>query len=295
MSVRSTLSTLTIWTSAICILQACGSGTDRQSQPLKDSTDSTRYSFTTEPVWADEFDQDGLPDTSKWSYDVGSKYNGWGNQELQYYTEAAPENILIKDGLLHITAIKEQKDGMDYTSARLTSKGKGDFVYGRFEVRAQVPAGKGTWPAVWMLPTEDHYGGWPNSGEIDILEHVGYDPNVVHISVHTKDYHHSIGTQKTASRKIHDAQQQFHLYRVDWTPNGIKGFVDDEELFSFTNEGSGYKAWPFDRKFHWLINLAVGGFWGGAKGVDPEAFPATFVVDYVRVYGLEDRSKASTK
>lgn len=275
-------------TSLACVaFAACQSVTNHQEVAPKGNTDSTKnYEFTAQPTWADEFDNIGLPDTNKWSYDVGSQHNGWGNQELQYYTEADPKNVEVKDGHLYIHALPEQKEGLDYTSARLVSKGKGDFLYGRFEVRAKVPAGKGTWPAVWMLPTDWTYGGWPNSGEIDILEHVGYDPDVVHISVHTKDYHHSIGTQKTAFRKIENAREQFHLYRIDWTPDYIKGFVDDQELFSFANEGSGFKAWPFDQKFHWLINLAVGGFWGGAEGVDREAFPATFTVDYVRVYDL---------
>ncbi len=275
-------------TSLACIaFGACQSVTNHHDVAPKGNTDSIKnYEFTAQPIWADEFDNPGLPDSSKWSYDVGSQHNGWGNQELQYYTEADPKNVEVKDGYLHIHALPEQKEGLDYTSARLVSKGKGDFLYGRFEVRAKVPAGKGTWPAVWMLPTDWIYGGWPNSGEIDILEHVGYDPDVVHISVHTKDYHHSIGTQKTAFRKIENAREQFHLYRIDWTPDYIKGFVDDQELFSFANEGSGFKAWPFDQKFHWLINLAVGGFWGGAEGVDRDAFPATFTVDYVRVYDL---------
>ncbi|MCL7987330.1 glycoside hydrolase family 16 protein [Sphingobacterium sp. lm-10] len=266
-------------------LVSCGSGS-KQDSAAKDSVDTVGYTFTSEPTWADEFDKDGLPDTNKWSYDVGSLHNGWGNQELQYYTDADSKNVAVKDGHLYIHALPEQKEGLDYTSARLVSKGKGDFLYGRFEVRAKVPEGKGTWPAVWMLPTDWKYGAWPNSGEIDILEHVGYDPDVVHISVHTKAYHHSIGTQKTAFRKIENARDDFHVYRVDWTPDYIKGFVDGQELFSFANERSGFKAWPFDQKFHWLINLAVGGFWGGAKGVDREAFPAAFVVDYVRVYDL---------
>ncbi|MFS0490228.1 glycoside hydrolase family 16 protein [Leadbetterella byssophila] len=241
--------------------------------------------FTKKPIWADEFNYEGLPDPKKWSYDVGNGNNGWGNQELQYYTNARKENAFVSNGTLKIRAIKESYEGQEYTSARLVSKKKGDFKYGRFEVRAKVPTGRGTWPAVWMLPTDWEYGGWPSSGEIDILEHVGYDPDVVHISVHTKAYHHSIGTQKTASRKLPGATNSFHLYRVDWTPTYIKGFVDDVELFHFDNEGEDKNAWPFDQKFHWLINLAVGGMWGGQKGIDEAAFPAEFEVDYVRVYG----------
>lgn len=250
------------------------------------ATNGKSYRFSTQPSWADEFDYKGLPDPKKWSYDVGSQNGGWGNNELQYYTDADAKNVTVENGVLKITARKEEKEGMNYTSTRLVSKGKGDFLYGRFEVRAKVPYGRGTWPAVWMLPTDWVYGGWPNSGEIDILEHVGYDQNVVHISVHTKDYHHSVGTQKTAVKKIQGAGDTFHLYRIDWTPDYMKGFVDDIEIFHFDNEKKDFKAWPFDQKFHWLINLAVGGFWGGHKGIDDSIFPASMEVDYVRVYDL---------
>ncbi len=244
------------------------------------------YAFSNTPSWSDEFNYEGLPDPSKWSYDVGSPHNGWGNNELQYYTEARKENVHVSGGTLKITARKEKMEGLDYTSARLVSKGKGDFLYGRFEVRAKAASGRGTWPAVWMLPTDWTYGDWPNSGEIDILEHVGYDPDVVHISVHTKDYHHSIGTQKTATKKIENVTTEFQLYRIDWTPDYINGYVNDARIFSFSNEKRDFKAWPFDKKFHWLINLAIGGDWGGQQGIDDQAFPAQFEVDYVRVYDL---------
>ncbi|WP_208292237.1 glycoside hydrolase family 16 protein [Sphingobacterium paludis] len=260
-------------------------------QPAQQNTASTSsrdslYAFSTTPTWADEFDRDGLPDTSKWSYDVGSPYNGWGNNEWQYYTKANKENVEVSDGLLKITARKGGNKDMPYTSTRLVSKGKGDFRYGRFETRARVPQGRGTWPAVWMLPSEWKYGGWPNSGEIDILEHVGYDQDVVHISTHSKAYHHSINTQKTAKTKLSATADDFHVYRVDWTPDYITGFVDNVEIFHFANEKTGFEAWPFDQKFHWLINLAIGGNWGGAKGVDDDILPAVFEVDYVRVYPL---------
>ncbi len=264
---------------ALPLLVTCAPAENTLPKPVE-------YTFSKTPSWSDEFNGEGLPDPSRWSYDVGSPYNGWGNNELQYYTEARKENAYVSNGTLKITARKEKMDGLEYTSARLVSKGKADFLYGRFEVRAKVPAGRGTWPAVWMLPTEWAYGDWPNSGEIDILEHVGYDPDVVHISTHTKDYHHSIGTQKTAKKKIENATTEFQLYRVDWTPDYIRGYVNDEQIFSFANEKRDFKSWPFDKKFHWLINLAVGGNWGGQQGVDEQAFPALFEVDYVRVYDL---------
>ncbi len=147
-------------------------------------------------VWSDEFDHRGLPDSSKWGYDVGG--HGWGNKELQYYTERRKENARVEDGHLIIEARRDNSGGHEYTSARLVSKGKGDWTYGRFEVSAKLPSGRGTWPAIWMLPSLKSYGnfGWPDNGEIDIMEHVGFDPDVVHGSAHTKAYYHSIGTQK---------------------------------------------------------------------------------------------------
>ena len=268
------------------LLFACSKESKGPNIPLPQPPEPKEYTFESTPFWADEFDYEGLPDDSKWGYDVGSQNNGWGNNELQYYTEDRLENARVGDGKLTITAIKEDYEGLSYTSARLVSRGKADFLYGRFEVKAKVPPGRGTWPAVWMLPTDWAYGGWPASGEIDILEHVGHDPDVVHISVHTQAYHHSINTHKTGTKKISNATTEYHLYRVDWTPGYIRGFVDDQQIFNFPNEGTGFAAWPFDKQFHWLINIAVGGNWGGAQGVDEEAFPATLEVDYVRVYKL---------
>src|SRR3546814_595495 len=182
------------------LLVACGKEPRKPNIPEPQPPQQKEYTFATTPSWADEFDYEGLPDDDKWGYDVGSQ-NGWGNNELQFYTEKRPENARVADGVLTITAIKEDHEDMAYTSARLVSRGKADFLYGRFEVRAKVPQGVGTWPAAWMLPTDWKYGGWPASGEIDILEHVGYDQDVVHISVHTEAYNHVIGTQKTATKK----------------------------------------------------------------------------------------------
>lgn len=258
---------------------------ERPAVSSEKSASGKMYLFESSPSWSDEFNYSGLPDSSKWSYDVGAD-DGWGNNELQYYTKAETKNAIVQGGVLKVIALHEKKGGMAYTSARLVSKNKRDFLYGRFEARAKVPSGRGTWPAIWMLPTAWKYGGWPNSGEIDILEHVGYDQDVVHISVHTKSYNHSINTQKTASKKIAGASEAFHLYRVDWTPEYIKGFIDNAEIFHFKNEKTGFEAYPFDQKFHWLINLAIGGNWGGKEGVSKDIFPAVLEVDYVRVYDL---------
>lgn len=171
----------------------------------------------------------------------------------------------------------------------MVTKNKGDILYGRIEVKAKVPAGRGTWPAIWMLPTDWEYGGWPTSGEIDIMEHVGYDPDVIHITTHCEAYYFKINTQKTAVKKIENATTEFHLYRVDWTPQSIQGYIDDQLIFTVENEGSGYKTWPFDKRFHLILNVAVGGDWGGAKGVDDSVFPASMQVDYVRFYKMIDK------
>ena len=238
-------------------------------------------------VWSDEFDYKGLPDPKKWSYDVGG--HGWGNKELQFYTEKRKENARVENGQLIIEARRDAWEGHEYTSARLVSKGKGNWTYGRFEVRAKLPSGLGTWPAIWMLPTQKDYGGWPNGGEIDIMEHVGFDPDVVHASVHTKSYHHTIGTQKTAKINVATARNEFNTYAVEWTPEEIRTFVNDKHYFTFKNERltsrtADYKEWPFDKPFHLLLNIAVGGTWGGVKGVDQKIWPQRMEVDYVRVY-----------
>lgn len=233
-------------------------------------------------VWNDEFDYSGLPDPQKWSYDIGG--SGWGNNELQYYTENRTANARVENGKLIIEAIKESYGGMDYTSARLVSRQKGDWLYGRIEAYAKLPSGRGTWPAIWMLPTGWEYGSWPKSGEIDIMEYVGYDPGVVHGSIHTEAYNHTIGTQKTATINIPDAETAYHLYAVEWTAEKIDIYVDNTKYFTFTNEHTGYTTWPFDKAFHILLNIAVGGDWGGAQGVDPNIWPQKMYVDYVRVY-----------
>ena len=229
-------------------------------------------------TWTDEFATDGAPDANKWGYDVGG--NGWGNNELQYYTNGL--NATITGGILKITARKENFSGRNYTSARMVTKNKADWLYGRFEIKAKLPKGRGTWPAIWMLPTESAYGVWPNSGEIDIMEHVGYDPNNVHFTLHANAFFGANG--KGGAKNIVGATDDFHIYRLDWAPYGIRGYFDNERVFEYINPGAGYTTWPYDKKFHMLLNIAVGGNWGGAQGVDDTVFPATLEIDYVRFY-----------
>lgn len=251
-----------------------------------------------ELVWADEFDYTGLPDDNKWGYDVGDgcpNVCGWGNNELEYYTEKRLENARVEDGHLIITAIKEKMRTKEYSSARLVTRGKGDWTYGRIEVKAKLPTGIGTWPAIWMLSTDWSYGGWPESGEIDIMEHVGYEPDKIYGTVHTKAYHHSIGTQKGADIEIVDCEEEFHVYAVEWSHSKIDFFVDDNKYFTFSKE-EGSEKWPFDKRFHLLLNIAVGGTWGGAQGIDASVFPQKMLVDYVRVYQMVtdvDRNKGT--
>lgn len=231
-------------------------------------------------VWNDEFNKANI-DLSKWEHEVNG--DGGGNNELQFYT-ALPTNSFIQDGKLVIKAIQENYQNRNFTSARLRSKYKGDWLYGRIEAYAKIPTGKGTWPAIWMLPTDWEYGGWPQSGEIDIMEHVGYDPNVVHGSIHTLAYNHTIGTQKTAKLTIPTATTAFHKYAIEWFEDRIDFYIDNTKYFTFNNENKGWQYWPFDKRFHLILNLAVGGNWGGAQGIDPAAFPAQMEIDYVRVY-----------
>jgi beta-glucanase (GH16 family) len=235
-------------------------------------------------AWSDEFDYKGLPDNTKWSYDTAGNAWKWGNNEAQYYTYARLKNAEVKDGNLYISAVKEDFKGFKYTSARLITKGKGDWLYGRYEIRAKLPSGRGMWPAIWMMPTGESYGGWPSSGEIDIMENVGFDPYVIVASAHTSSYNHVQGTQKNNKITIPDCYDAFHVYALEWEAGEYRVYVDDKLYFTFKNEGTGSKVWPFDKPFHLLLNVAVGGNWGGQKGIDETIFPRSMVVDYVRVY-----------
>jgi len=249
----------------------------------KEATLETSY----ELVWSDEFDYQGLPDADKWSYDVGDGCPlvcGWGNRELEYYTRALESNARVKEGSLIIEAHKQRFINKDYTSARLVSKGKGDWKYGKIEVRAKNPTGKGTWPAIWMLPTDNEYGTWPKSGEIDIMEHVGYEPEKIYGTVHTSTYNHMIGTQKGGEKDILDSESAFHKYGILWTEDKIDFMIDDEIYFTFDNDHTDSNAWPFDQRFHLIMNIAVGGNWGGKFGIDDNIWPQRMEVDYVRVY-----------
>ncbi len=277
--------------SAGCILscQSCSSKNEDEAiilPPKPTEVVDKQWTFETTASWADEFDYTGLPETGKWDYDLGG--SGWGNNEKQYYTNTI-SNASVADGKLTITTKKESMNGMAYTSTRLVTRNKMDALYGRFEIKAKLPSGRGTWPAIWMLPTDRAYGDWPKSGEIDIMEHVGYDQNNVHFSTHTEAYYFKINTQKTSTKLIPDASTAFHVYRLDWTPYAVRGYYDNAMVFEFVNEGKGYKVWPFDKRFHLLLNVAVGGDWGGAQGIDDTIFPQKLEVDYVKYYKMIEK------
>ncbi|HET7218187.1 MAG TPA: glycoside hydrolase family 16 protein [Vicinamibacterales bacterium] len=232
-------------------------------------------------VWQDEFDQPGLPDSSRWNYEEGLVRN----KERQYYTRARSENARVENGALVIEARRERYQGADYTSASLTSRAS--WTYGRIEVRARLPKGRGTWPAIWTLGTNIRDAGWPACGEIDIMEHVGFDPGRIHANIHTSAYNHVQRTNKGNSIAVAAPDEEFHVYSAAWSPAAIEMSVDGQRYFTFAKETGGNAVWPFDNPQYLILNLAIGGSWGGQKGIDDEAFPARFVIDYVRVYRVQ--------
>ena len=240
-------------------------------------------SLSYELVWADEFDVDGLPDPARWGFNVGG--GGWGNGELQYYMPKG--NASIENGVLTIEARKEKRGTCSYSSARLITRNIADWLYCKVEVRAKLPSGTGTWPAIWMLPTDFAYGDWPASGEIDIMEHVGYDPDVIVQSIHTTRTHG--GSASNHSATVPGVREDFHTYGMEWLPDRIIFSIDGEQTYAYEKPAAaeGEKAsdtWPFDQRMHLLLNLAFGGTWGGAMGIDESCLPARFEIDYVRVY-----------
>jgi len=233
-------------------------------------------------VWSDEFNITGHPDTTKWAYNIGTGSNGWGNNELEYYTNSN-NNARVENGNLIIEARKENLGGQNYTSARMLTQGKADWTYGRFEIRAKLPAGVGSWPAIWMLGSNIDQVGWPACGEIDIMEHVGKSLNEIHWSAHSKLYNWPKGTQKTAKAFINDVTASFHVYTLDWSKKEMKFYVDNVLYLTVENENKSDEYYPFVAPQFLLLNLAVGGGFGGPK-VDDSIFPIRMEVDYVRVY-----------
>ncbi|MEN9841866.1 MAG: Beta-glucanase precursor, partial [Verrucomicrobiota bacterium] len=241
--------------------------------------------------WGDEFDQPGRPDPARWNYEVGRVRNG----EAQYFTLDRPENARVADGQLIITARKEPYEGAHYTSASLTTLDRYAFTYGKIEIRAQVPAGRGTWAALWTLadyaPNRDGVykrngegSRWPRGGEIDLLEYVGMHPEQLFFTVHTEAYNHTRGTQRGHNIRQTRPWTEFHRYGVVWSPERIEWFFNGERVFTFTKESDDPARWPFDAAQYLILNLAIGGGWGGQQGIDDTIFPSEFRIDYVRIW-----------
>ena len=232
-------------------------------------------------VWQDEFDKGSELNPDDWTHEV--KGSGWVNHELQnYVNHKTPEGQLVTEvrgGKLRITALKE--NGKVY-SGRVYAKVKQGWQYGYIEASIKLPKGKGTWPAFWMMPV--NFRSWPADGEIDIMEEVGYHPNYVSSSLHANAHVHSNGTQVTHEMFCQGAEDEFHTYAILWTANNITTYVDGKQQLSYDNRGKGRDDWPYDDPFYVIFNLAWGGDWGGAQGVDESALPAVMEVDYVRVF-----------
>jgi beta-glucanase (GH16 family) len=228
-------------------------------------------------VWEENFDGDTL-DTDIWNFELGDGCDqgicGWGNQELQRYTDS---NHYLSDGILTINIEK----GNFYTSTRITTKGKKEFQYGKVEARMKLPQGDGLWPAFWMLGNDIDNAGWPDCGEIDIMEYVGRMPGIVHHSLHTRSSHGAtINTKKVI---VDNPEEEFHIYGMEWSSKAIDFYVDGELKYTYAPGTTNNDYWPFDKPFYFLLNAAVGGGFGGAVTTD-EIFPQQFQIDYIKVY-----------
>ena len=232
-------------------------------------------------VWNDEFETGTMLDPADWTHEVQS--SGWVNHEQQNYVnhQTSKGSVVteVKDGALQIHCFQE--DGKIY-SGRVYAHVKEGWKYGYMEARINLPKGKGTWPAFWMMPV--NFTGWPDSGEIDIMEEVGTNPNYVSSSLHANAHVHSNGTQVTHEMYCAGAEGNYHVYAIEWTQQNITTYVDGKVQLSYNNRGLGHDDWPYDAPFYIIFNLAWGGDWGGMNGVDNSALPVTMLVDYVRVF-----------
>ena len=235
--------------------------------------------------WNDEFNSDSLL-SRYWNMEI--RWPGFVNNESQSYTDNEA-NIFIREGKLHIRALKDNPFDPNqpaYTSGRINTKGKVELQYGFWEIRAKLPSGVGTWPAIWMLNANIDSVGWPNCGEIDIMEHVGHQPEHVFFNIHNASRYGDLhGTSQQGVYEHEDIEDDFHTYSMEWDSTYIKAFVDGNLFYNYARpEGSNLSNWPYDNPFFLIINLAIGGEWGGQQGIDNSIFPATFIIDYVRIY-----------
>ena len=241
--------------------------------------------------WNDEFNGDTL--NSKY-WNIETWWAGAYNNELQSYTKSQ-NNIILNNGYLYLRAQKEtpfNPNQPGYTSGRITTQDKVEIQYGYWEIKAKLPSGIGTWPAIWMLNSKIDSIPWPYSGEIDIMEHVGYDENRVFFSIHNEDLFGNVhGTNQQGVYYNEEIEDDFHIYSVEWNENEIKGFVDDVQYFNISKLSNfNYSQWPYDSPFFLIINLAIGGDWGGVQGVDNSIFPSSFIIDYARMFIKESEN-----
>jgi len=228
-------------------------------------------------IWSEEFDETGAVNNNNWTHEIGNGNGGWGNGESQYYTNRL-ENSKVEDGVLKITAKTEAYQGHNYTSARLISRDKFEFQYGRVDIRAKLPEGQGTWPALWMLGANLSNVGWPACGEIDIMEHWGHNPTVVAGSIHTPN---SYGDTWTTSQVNVSSFTEFHIYSINWTSEKIQFFIDDNLYYTYNPSPKNIENWPFDAPQFFILNIAMGGSW---FDIDSDFVESTMEVDYIRVF-----------
>lgn len=229
-------------------------------------------------VWHDEFNGTGLPDPAKWNYEVGKIRN----KEAEYYTHARIQNAFQKNGFLTIRAIHEPYKGCDFTSTSLITLGKFSFQYGKVEVSAKLPGGSGSWPAIWMMGADRDIVKWPRCGELDIMEHVAFQPSMIFGTMHEPKPDGTPLYSKGGKISVPDCTTAFHTYGMDWSPQAISFTFDGKPYFTYPY--SGPQSWVFDRPMYLILNLAVGGTWGGEKGLDPSVYPQDYKIDWVRIW-----------
>lgn len=258
-----------------------GGETISETQSITITEDDPDYVGNLKLVWSDEFNGSAI-NTDHWTFETGA--GGWGNNELQNYTSG--DNAEVVDGILIITARKvdDNKQPGSYTSSRINTKGKNEFTYGRIEIRAKLPSGTGMWPAIWMLGRNFSSVGWPACGEIDIMEYVGYQPNTIHATVHTLSGYG--GSGDGSSKYLETCEEEFHVYGLIWTDDELVFYTDSPDNIThvYAPGSKTSENWPFDQPQFFILNVAVGGNWGGAQGIDNSIFPQTMEVDYIRVY-----------